>query len=68
MIAFINSIVAGAVVTLGINALRGGDGVKVALSCGVVTAVILAIVFLAYQRWRFRTVEPALRLANAAAP
>jgi len=57
MIAFINSIVAGASVTLFVNNLFSGDGIGVALTVGVATAVTLVAVFLAYQRWRYRATE-----------
>ena len=59
MIAFIDSIVAGAVVTLGINALRGGHHVGVALTCGIVSVVLLMTAFVVYQRWRFSIVQIA---------
>jgi hypothetical protein len=59
MIAFIDSIVAGAVVTLGINALRGGHHVGVALTCGIVSVVLLMTGFVVYQRWRFSIVQIA---------
>lgn len=54
MIALVNSFVAGAVVTLGVGALLGGEHLAVALSSGVVAAVGLMVGFLSYQRWRFR--------------
>jgi hypothetical protein len=65
MIAFINNVVAGVIVTLGINAFLGGDRVGVAVSCGVVSAVILMMVFLAYQRWRFSIIDLAVQPAEA---
>jgi len=56
MIAFVNSMVAGAGVALLAGDLLGG-GTAVALSLGVATAVVLMAIFLAYQRWRFRIFE-----------
>jgi hypothetical protein len=67
MIAFIDSIVAGAVVTLGINALLGGDRVGISLSCGIVSVVVLMMAFVAYQRWRFSIVDLATRPAKSTA-
>jgi hypothetical protein len=54
MIAFINSIVAGAGVTLLANNLLGRDQIFFALLLGVATALILMAAFLAFQRWRYR--------------
>lgn len=51
MIAFINSIVAGAGVTLLVSHLRNQTGL--ALGLGVFTALVLMIAFLAFQRWRY---------------
>lgn len=67
MIAFIDSIVAGAVVTLGIHALLGRDHVGIALSCGIVSVVVLMMAFVAYQRWRFSIVDLATRPARSTA-
>ena len=55
MVAFINSIVAGAGVALLAgdflaNAQRGS-----ALGLGIATTVVLMVTFLAYQRWRYST-------------
>ena len=57
MIAFVNSIVAGVIATLGTNALLGRDHLAVALSCGGSAAAVLMATFLAYQRWRFSTIN-----------
>jgi hypothetical protein len=54
MIAFINSIVAGAGVTLLASNLLGRDQIFFALLLGVATALILMAAFLAFQRWRYR--------------
>ena len=54
MIAFINSFLAGAGVTLLANGLLGRDHKWLALSIGIASAVLLMVAFLAYQRWRFK--------------
>jgi hypothetical protein len=59
MIAFINSIVAGTGVTLLANSLFGGDQIRLAVGVGVVASVLLMVLFLAYQRWRYRSAEAA---------
>jgi hypothetical protein len=51
MIAFINSIVAGAGVTLLVNHIR--NQTALALGLGVATALALMAAFLAFQRWRY---------------
>ena len=61
MIAFINNFVAGAIVTLGVVALSDRDGIPFAVGCGVAAAVVLSVVFLMYQRWRFNTIDLAMR-------
>jgi hypothetical protein len=58
MIAFINSIVAGASVTLLVNGLFGGDRIVVAITAGIATAVGLVAVFLAYQQRRYAAATP----------
>jgi hypothetical protein len=68
MIAFINSIVAGAGVALLINTMLGGDHIGAALSCGAVSVVILMVIFLAYQRWRFRIINLPTAPAGSSAP
>jgi hypothetical protein len=57
MIAFINSIVAGTGVTLLVNSVFGGDKIRLAMGLGVTTTVVLMAIFLAYQRWRYRSAE-----------
>jgi hypothetical protein len=53
MIAFTNSVVAGACVTLLVASLRS-DRIGLGLSLGAATAVALMAAFLAYQRLRYR--------------
>ena len=53
MIAFTNSVVAGACVTLLVASL-GSDRIGLGLSLGAATAVALMAGFLAYQRLRYR--------------
>jgi hypothetical protein len=55
MVAFINSIVAGAGVALLASDLLGGDQTGLALGLGVVAVAMLMAIFLAYQRWRYST-------------
>jgi hypothetical protein len=57
MIAFINSIVAGAGVALIVSDLAGGR-IILGLSLGLAAAVGFMASFLGYQRWRFRIFEP----------
>ena len=58
MVAFINTFVAGAGITLLSRHLLGAQTL-VALLAGVGTALVLVAVFFAYQKWRFRVAEPA---------
>lgn len=60
MIAIINNVVAGAGITLLVNALLGGDHVGLALGGGALSVVLLTIVFLAYQHWRFSSIKLAV--------
>jgi hypothetical protein len=55
MVAFINSIVGGAGVTLLAGVLLGADQRGLALGLGVVAAVAVMALFLLYQRWRYST-------------
>ncbi|WP_280152193.1 hypothetical protein [Piscinibacter sp. XHJ-5] len=57
MIAFINSVVAGAGVTLLAHHLLAGEHTGIALTIGSTCAVLLMLAFLAYQRWRFSEVD-----------
>jgi hypothetical protein len=58
MVAIVNSFVAGAGIAIVANVLDEGNK-PLALSCGGLTVVLLILLFLAYQRWRFRTVALA---------
>jgi hypothetical protein len=53
MVAFINSIVAGAGVTLLAGELLGRDRLRLALGLGVASAAAVMAMFLLYQRWRY---------------
>jgi hypothetical protein len=55
MVAFINSIVAGAGVALLAGVLLGDDRRGLALGLGAVAAVAAMAAFLAFQRWRYST-------------
>ena len=57
MIAFINSVVAGVGVALLAADLLGADQTALAMSLGVALAVALIVVFVVYERWRFRIFE-----------
>jgi hypothetical protein len=59
MIAFINSIVAGAAISLLASNLLGLEHTVFALLLGVATALVLMAAFLAFQRWRYRISAPA---------
>lgn len=59
MIAFINSVVAGAGVTLLASNLLAGDHTILALSIGVAAALAIMAAFLAFQRWMYRVAGPA---------
>jgi hypothetical protein len=59
MIAFINSIVAGAGVALFAAILLGGDHTGIAVSFGVAATAVLMVIFIAYQNWRYRSAEGA---------
>ena len=55
-------------VTLLVNTLLGGDHVRDAVGCGVVfSVVILMMVFLSYQRWRFSLFELTMQPARSVA-
>jgi hypothetical protein len=55
MVAFVNSIVAGAGVSLLIGELFGTNRLGLALALGVLAASAVMGAFLLYQRWRFAT-------------
>ncbi|HKI02732.1 MAG TPA: hypothetical protein VKK31_12200 [Thermoanaerobaculia bacterium] len=59
MIAVINNVLAGAGAALLAHVLLGEDHRWVALLTGIAAAGLLTLVFLAYQRWRFSTLEGA---------
>src|SRR5215203_347563 len=59
MIAVINNVLAGAGAALFAHVLLGEDHRWVALLTGIAAAGLLTLVFLAYQRWRFSTLEGA---------
>jgi hypothetical protein len=53
MIAFINSVVAGAGIALVVRVITGPGGVALGLVCGAASAVLLMSAFYLFQRWRF---------------
>jgi hypothetical protein len=57
MIAFINSIVAGAGIALLGNELLHGRQTALAVLCGVAVALALMAAFFGFQRWRYRVFE-----------
>jgi hypothetical protein len=61
MIAVINHVVAGAAISLVVQALAGPRGAPAWLgpAVGVLAALGLTMAFLAYQRWRFRLLAHA---------
>ena len=59
MIAFINSFVAGAGVTLLARNTLARDQTVFALLLGMATALVLMTAFLAFQRWKYRLSAPA---------
>jgi hypothetical protein len=58
MIAFINSVVAGASVILLVSSASSGPPISLAVALGVAAAVSLMTVFLAYQQRRYRVAAP----------
>jgi hypothetical protein len=64
MIAFINSIVAGVGVALLAGDRLGADQAASAMLLGVLLATALVVAFVAYERWRFRTLEQTERTSN----
>jgi hypothetical protein len=58
MIAFINSVVAGAAVTLLAGHWLTGGQTHFALLLGVAAALLIAAACLAFQRWRYRVSAP----------
>jgi hypothetical protein len=65
MVAFINSVVAGAGVALLAHHLLGGPRHGIALACGTAAALVLMLLFLFYQRWLFGTLKLPVRPGTA---
>ena len=61
MIAFINSIVAGAGIALLVRVVAGVGEEALAWVCGVASAAVLVWIFYVFQRWRFRSTPLAIR-------
>jgi hypothetical protein len=57
MIAFLNNLVAGAAVTLGVIALIGSDRLAIALVAGIATTAIFMSLFMSYQKRRFEGLQ-----------
>lgn len=57
MIAFINSIVAGAGIALLAVTVVGADQIALGLISGIAAVAALMLVFLRFQRWRFSGIE-----------
>lgn len=68
MVAFINNVVAGAGVALAVDHGLGGDGTGIALVVGATVTVLLTVLFVLYQRWRFSTLRLAVRPGMAPGP
>ncbi|MBC7975781.1 MAG: hypothetical protein H7138_12455 [Myxococcales bacterium] len=66
MIATINSVVFGAVVTWLARAPLGGDGLALALAIGSTAAGLLMLGFLRYQTWRFQLFDEVLPAEDVA--
>ena len=58
MVAFVNSIVAGAGIALLLDWLLGGQSLVPAIAVGVVVTLVLVAAFVAYQSWRFSVTPP----------
>ena len=63
MIAVINSVVAGAVVSLAVHAVAPTLPDWLGLAAGVASALVLVAAFLTYQRWRFAVFDATTRRA-----
>lgn len=61
MVAIINSIVAGAGVTLLANHFLGPGRIGIAIVVGVIAAALLVMVFYRFQRWRFNAFDEAMK-------
>jgi hypothetical protein len=68
MVAIINSVVAGAGVALAVNHGLGGDRTGIALAAGAAVTVLLTVLFVLYQRWRFATLRLAVRPGRGPGP
>jgi hypothetical protein len=64
MIAVINSVVAGAIVALLVQAVAPGSPRWLGTAVGVVSALMLTGAFLLYQRWRFALFDAASVVAS----
>jgi hypothetical protein len=68
MIAFINSMVAGAGVALLVSHTLVRNRIVIALGSGAATALVLMIAFLVFQRWRYSASAPPLSALPPEAP
>ncbi len=68
MIAFINSMVAGAGVALLVSHALVRNRIAIALGFGAATALVLMIAFLVFQRWRYRASASPLSALPPEAP
>ena len=59
MIAFINSVVAGANIAILIGFVVNGDELALAVVVGIAAAVLLMVGFFVFQRWRFASIGAA---------
>ena len=60
MIAVINSVVAGAVVSLAVHAVAPTSPDWLGIAAGVASALMLVAAFLTYQRWRFAVFDATI--------
>ena len=63
MIAVINSVVAGAVVSLAVHAVAPTSPDWLGIAAGVASALVLVAAFLTYRRWRFAVFDATTRRA-----
>ena len=68
MIAVINSVVAGAVVALLVQTVVPQSPGWLGIAVGVVSALVLTVAFLLYQRWRFALFDAASVVASRRTP
>ena len=57
LVAFINSIVAGAGVALLAGTRLGPERTSLAVGFGIATAIVIMAIFFAYQRWRYYSTQ-----------